>query len=119
MKKVKSTLASLLIALSIVPASFVAAGTTTFGNKWAGASSTESAQYFYTGEVHFYPKRTNIHMGTVKYSRNGKTVASNQTAYIPVPATTGDNYRAQATVTATDSLSLTGPKTIFNYNFSY
>ena len=119
MKKIKSTISSLIIALVVVPSSFVAAGTTSFGDKWAGASSTESAQFFYTGEVHFYPQHTNIHMGTVKYSRSGKTVASNQTAYFPVPATVSSSYRAQASVSTTDTIISNAPKTIFNYNFSY
>lgn len=90
----------------------------TFGNTNAGASSTETAQLYYTGKVWFYPQRTGVKQGSLKYTRSGKTVASAKTGYLPYPYGWDKNNRQAASTGVWDSLSWNGPKTIFTYSLT-
>ncbi|WP_460136312.1 hypothetical protein, partial [Priestia megaterium] len=91
---------------------------TTFGTKYKGASSVESGQIHYTGKIWFYPKRTGVHEGTAKYRRDGKTIATAWTGYIPYPSGWDKTDKISASTSCYDSLSWNGPKTKFSYSFN-
>lgn len=115
--KVKKVLSLGLILTFLLSTGAQNAFAKTFGTKYKGASTVETAQIHYTGKVWFYPKRTGVHAGTAKYKRAGKTIATAWTGYLPFPDGWDKNHKEEASTSCWDSLSWDGPKTTFSYSF--
>lgn len=87
------------------------------GSKYKGAWVTETAQFFFKGRVFFYPARTGIHQGWLKFTRAGRNVGSAKTTYYHHPYSHKKSIKVQATKSIHDSLGWNDPKTRFHYGF--